>query len=146
MGDDELPTRIKIRLVVIVILFLALLIPYIVCSAGATIQYVGEQPVRPLTIDQMITHYADKYNVDEKLARDIIYCESRFVPDALNKKAVVGEDVGLFQLNSYYWQDNMALNGWNIYNIEDNIEAGMWLLSISGSDPWLWSKFCWSVR
>jgi len=140
MGD-EIPKRIKWEF--IIVLLLLLLIPHIV---GSSVQYIGEQPMRPLTIDQLITHYSDKYNVDESLARNIIFCESGFDPNALNTNAVVGEDVGLFQLNSYYWQKQMALNGWNIYIVEENIEAGMWLLSTEGSQPWLWSKKCWSYR
>ena len=146
MGE-EIPQRIKGLYTVITLLLL--LIPYMVGSSISCREEVGElidQPTRPLSIDQLITHHSTKYGVDEKLARDIIYCESRFYPDALNKKALVGEDVGLFQLNSHYWQETMALNGWDIYNTEDNIEAGIWLLSIEGSRPWYPSEHCWSCR
>jgi len=145
MEDTILPKRWGWILIVIL---LSILIPYIVLSKNTTIDFVmyKDKIVRPLSINQLITLYSEKYEVNEKLARDIIYCESRFKPYALNTKAVVGEDVGLFQLNSHYWQEIMALNGWNIYNIEDNIEAGMWLLSKSGSAPWLWSEHCWSRR
>jgi len=146
--SDDIPRWLGI-VTVLVIAFI-ILVPYISLSDlehEVEIQIV--QPVeeqRPLSIDQLIAHYSEKYDVNEKLARDIIYCESNFNPYALNIKAVVGEDVGLFQLNSHYWQETMALNGWDIYNIEDNIEAGMWLLSNSGSSPWGWSKHCWSIR
>ena len=145
MGDDEFPRRIG--WIVIIILFLLTLIPHIVGSSisyKSLVLYEDVQQVRPLTVNQLITLYAEKYEVDERLARNIISCESSFNPCALNVKAVIGEDVGLFQLNSHYWQETMALNGWDIYNIEDNIEAGMWLLSIEGSSPWGWSEHCWS--
>jgi len=148
MVNEDLPRWLAMILIGILLLIIAL--PYIVDSQvikyNKYIQYEQGQQIRPLTINQLITLYSEEYKVDEKLARDIIHCESRFKPYALNIKAVVGEDVGLFQLNSYYWQEQMALNGWDIYNVEDNIEAGMWLLSKSGSDPWIWSEHCWSKR
>ena len=109
----------------------------------------AESPVpikKPNTTDELISYYAEKYNVDEVLARNIIYCESRFLEDATNYKAVVGVDVGLFQFNTHYWQSYMAEKGLDIYKTEDNIEAGMWLLSVEGSAPWKWSKPCWSNR
>lgn len=140
----DIPQRIKWAL--IIILICSLLIPHIVGSSSTYIQYVGNQPLRPLSIDHLITHYSSEYDVDEKLARDIIYCESRFYADAINKDTAVGEDVGLFQLNSYYWQEVMAKLEWDIYEIEDNIEAGIWLMSIEGSKPWYASEFCWSKR
>jgi soluble lytic murein transglycosylase-like protein len=142
MGEI-IPRRIK-RTLLSVMMLPVLIAPNI---AGTTVTYVA--PIvesEPMTVESSITFYAEEYGVDEQLARDIIYCESRFLEDARNYDAVVGEDVGLFQLNSYYWQYVMAEKGWDIYNTKDNIEAGMWLLSVEGSTPWNWSKFCWSKR
>ena len=148
MESDILPRWWAIIMIGLLLFVLAL--PHIVGSQTikykSLVLYEDIRQVRPLSISQLITLYSEEYEVNEKLARDIIHCESRFKPYALNKKAVVGEDVGLFQLNSYYWQEQMALNGWDIYDVEDNIEAGMWLLSKSGSDPWIWSYGCWSKR
>ena len=146
--SDDIPTWQ--RIITVLVISLIILVPYISLSDWEhDVEIEITQPVeeqRPLSINQLIAHYSGKYNVNEKLARDIIYCESNFNPYALNVKAVIGEDVGLFQLNSHYWQETMALNGWDIYDIEDNIEVGMWLLSKSGSVPWNWSKACWSIR
>jgi len=144
MGDDKLPSRQRIGLVVV--LLLLLLIPNII---GSTFFYEAKPKQessfdKTYNIDHLITKYALMYMVDEKLARKIICCESNFNQDAINKKAVIGEDVGLFQLNSHYWQEHMASRGWDIYNTEDNIQAGMWLLSTEGSKPWTWSAGCWN--
>lgn len=142
MGED-IPRRIKVLIALLLVSML--IIPNILSSETV---YVQEQIPKPieLTIDELITLYANKYSVDEELARNIIFCESSFKPDAINKRAVVGEDVGLFQLNTYYWQDHMADRNWNIYDTEDNIEAGMWLMNMAGTTPWGWSKPCWSNR
>lgn len=147
MVNEDLPKRFATMFVVLLLIIVAL--PHIVVSYTKYNNYNlynGVQQNRPLSINQLISLYSEKYKVDEKLALDIIRCESSFNPYALNKKAVIGEDVGLFQLNSYYWQEEMALHGWDIYNVEDNIEAGMWLLSKSGSKPWKWSEHCWSKK
>jgi len=136
---EEIPKRIK-RTLLSVMIIPVLIVPNI---AGTTVRYIAPEVVsEPMTIESSITFYADEYGVDEQLARDIIYCESRFLEDARNYDAVVGEDVGLFQLNSYYWQKIMAERGWDIYNTKDNIEAGMWLLSVEGPTPWSWSFHC----
>lgn len=136
MGD-ELPRWVA-RVIILLLLLPTLYI-------GGTAQAEAPKPIlEQLTNNELITYYAKHYKVNEDLARDIIRCESNFNEDALNTKAVVGEDVGLFQLNSYYWQLHMAERGWDIYNTKDNIQAGMWLLSNSGSSPWVWSEHCWN--
>jgi len=138
MGE-ELPRRMAITIIMILIAFLHI----------AGVPAYAEAPVpieETFTTDELISNYAIKYNVDEVLARNIIYCESRFLEDARNYKAVVGVDVGLFQFNTHYWQTYMAERGLDIYDTEDNIEAGMWLLSVEGSAPWIWSRPCWSNR
>lgn len=85
-----------------------------------------------------------KYGVNERLASEIIRCESGYRPEARNTKAKVGVDIGYWQLNSYYWEEEMLSRGWDIYNPVDNLEAGFWLLAQQGSTPWNWSKHCWN--
>lgn len=107
----------------------------------------AENPDPPIqktyTTDEYITLFAEKYAVSEGLARRIIKCESNFDENARNYNAKVGVDIGYFQLNSYYWEGHMRKLGWNIYNPVQNLEAGFWLLSKQGSQPWVWSKHCW---
>lgn len=145
MSDDIIPKgclspKQWVKWLIVFALLLALLIPNLVGFSEVRTRSIK------LTTNELITQYSNEYNVNEKLVRDIIHCESNFNPNAINKEAVIGEDVGLFQLNSYYWQEVMAGMGWDIYNKEDNIEAGVWLLSVSGKDPWVHSKHCWSIR
>ena len=130
---EEIPKQVK-RIVLSVMIVPILLLPNI----AGSIEYIRPEE----SVDSLITVYAKRYGIDEQLARDIIRCESNFHEDAINKKAVVGEDVGIFQLNSYYWQDYMAERGWDIYNTKDNIQAGMWLLSTDGVKHWSWSAHC----
>jgi hypothetical protein len=101
-------------------------------------------PVYEKTFDSEIKRLSEKYKVEEKTARAIIWCESRNISTAVNRQAVVGIDVGYWQLNTYFWEVEMRNRGWNIYDKWDNLEAGFWLVSVSGLKPWKWSEPCWS--
>lgn len=99
--------------------------------------------LRPWSYEEAFVRHSRDYGVPEQRARDIIWCESRGKAEARNYQAVVGVDIGYWQLNSYYWEVPMAERGWDIYNPEHNLEAGFWLYSVQGSDPWNWSAHCW---
>jgi len=59
------------------------------------------------SLTEKITLYADKYGVDQYMARDIMWCESRLYPDVTNQNrneegVVWSTDYGYWQLNDYY--------------------------------------------
>ena len=108
--------------------------------------YLGPTPSIAVaeTVDSTITRLAKEYQVDELLARKIMWCESRNKPDEknINKNGTV--DYSYWQINSFYWGKEMAELGWDVKNPGHNLEAGFHILSEHGSKPWVWSKKCWS--
>lgn len=98
--------------------------------------------IKAPTVYEKIHTLSKKYGVPEQVAIDIMRCESKLNPMAVNHQAVVGKDIGYWQLNSYYWEEEMLRLGWDIYNPDDNLEAGFWLYSKQGAQPWSWSAHC----
>ena len=103
--------------------------------------------VSHLEFTDRVTYYANKYKVNEYVARDIMWCESELHPKAINynineEGIIWSEDYGYWQLNDYYWEGTMLGMGWDIYDEDNNLEAGMWLLSVMGTSPWIASKPC----
>lgn len=96
-------------------------------------------------IDTHITYLSSEYGLNENLVRRIIQCESGFVKDAIGTKAVVGKDIGLFQLNTYYHKNTMLSRGMDIYDPKDNLEYGFMLLNKEGVKPWEASSKCWRL-
>lgn len=99
----------------------------------------------PETLEAKITRLSVEYEVDEKVALAIMKCESGLRPEAINVNKNETIDYGLWQINNFYWEDYMFEMGWDIKNPDDNLEAGFYLLSVSGTAPWIWSKHCWSA-
>jgi hypothetical protein len=100
-----------------------------------------------LTLQQQIHQLNLKYQTqvsDQKIYR-IIECESHGQQSARNYHAVVGVDVGLFQLNIHYHLSRAASMGFNIYTSQGNLEYGFVLLKESNTKPWSWSRSCWDV-
>lgn len=100
--------------------------------------------VNPLT---RLSELSEKYGVSQAISERIIQCESGGVAEAKNINYIDGipwsEDVGYWQINNYFHEESLALLGWDIYNPEDNLEAGFFLLSTQGLQPWDASSFCW---
>lgn len=111
-----------------------------VVSASPVIE-IAEPQVK--TFDSEVSRLALKYNQDETLARRIIKCESSNNAHATGTRAVVGQDIGYWQINSYFHEKPALKMGYDIYNWEDNLEYGFILLSNEGTRPWNASKYCW---
>ena len=97
------------------------------------------------TLNETIERLARKYHQSVKVAKAIIHCESKGKQSARNYQAVVGVDIGMWQLNSYYHSKSAARMGFDIYKSADNLEYGFVLLSEQGLLPWSASKYCWSA-
>ena len=102
--------------------------------------------VQELTLDQKIDKYATEYHVNPVVARAIISCESGGDPNALGTMAVIGQDIGIWQINDYFHEETANKLGLNIYNQDNNLRYGMILLFEQGTSPWKWSKSCWSKK
>lgn len=95
-------------------------------------------------IMEAISRYARLYKVDEALMKKIIRCESRFKIKARNTETVVGVDVGLGQINTYYHDKQMKRMGLDIRNVTDNIEYMAYLMAKNGTSDYQASKRCWN--
>lgn len=95
------------------------------------------------TLSQAVHRLALKYNQDETLINRLIECESGGKQSARNYNTVVGVDVGVFQINTFFHQSRAESLGYNIYTLEGNLAYGFVLLKEQGTTPWNWSKFCW---
>jgi len=113
-----------------------------------TESYIQTPVVVSLTMPEMIDKYSKKYNVLAHTMTVIIKCESKAYPKAINeninKKGVVwSRDYGPFQINDYFHKVPAEKMGLSIYDLEDNIEYGAYLLSKNGTQPWKASSYCW---
>ena len=108
--------------------------------------YQPKIEIRVETLDEKIDRLALSFKVSSSTARAIMFCESSMNEDArhYNKNKTV--DVGIWQINNYYWEDYLKDRGLDIYNHEDNLSAGFYLLDTYGTSLWNWSKHCWSKR
>ncbi|ENY1827847.1 lytic transglycosylase domain-containing protein [Salmonella enterica] len=71
-------------------------------------------------IEKIITHYADKFNIDPRIIFEIIRQESGFDPDATGRQTKYGTAKGLMQLMDM----NSKPHGIDPYNPEENIRVG----------------------
>ena len=92
-------------------------------------------PIRyyDVTINGEVQEYVDEYiakygNIlPKELVYSIIYTESRFDPEAYNKRSKCS---GIMQLNPRYFSDEIESFGYDsIFDTEGNIEVGIWYLS-----------------
>lgn len=99
-------------------------------------------------IKNLVNRYAKKYQVSSKKMLAIISCESQNDPNSVNenirKGKVWSRDRGLMQLNDFFQKDEAEKMGLSIYNMEDNVEFGAYLMSKQGTIPWSASRKCWS--
>lgn len=127
---------------------LLLLIICVALMAGYRIS-TAEAPLEPeRTLDEWISFYADVYDQDEALAREIMRCEASMYGGAINHNrradgSIWSTDTGLWQINDYYHEDRAKSMGLDIWDDVDNIRYGFILLKEQGVQPWSASEHCW---
>jgi len=89
-----------------------------------------------------IEQKSQEYGVDRTLAYDIMWCESRVTPHAVNHNTNGTTDYGYWQINDVHL-DTMIGLGLERTDPSDNLEYGFILLSESGTQPWSASQHCW---
>lgn len=92
--------------------------------------------VLPLKYQDMVEKYAAQYQLEESLVYGVIFCESRFEPEAVSS----ADAVGLMQVTketSWWAAEQMGLdpNTIDLTNPDTNIRIGCWYLH------WLYEKF-----
>jgi len=141
--------RIGFYLAILVVVFISLYSTkntYVVWIEDGVIKTSEGEEITPIekTLDGEIDRLAVKYSVDKELATKIIYCESRNLPTAIRINTTGTIDYSYWQINNYYWEQEMKDLGWDIKVPEDNLEAGFYLLNKYGDSLWNWSRFCWN--
>ena len=114
-----------------------LMFPY--CFAESHVAYV-----RAKTVEEKIEIQATKLSLNPKLVKKIVNCESKGKQIARGHLAVVGVDIGVFQLNSHFHEVKAKEKGFDIYDEDDNIAYGLWLMKKEGTMPWKSSRLCWN--
>ena len=88
----------------------------------------------------------DVFSTDSDLAIKIAYCESELT-QFKNGKIYRGEknknDIGIFQINSIIWKDEILQQKLDIYTTSGNIHFAYWLYYNFGTKPWYLSQGCW---
>lgn len=92
--------------------------------------------VLPLKYQDMVEKYAAQYQLEESLVYGVIFCESRFEPEAVSS----ADAVGLMQVTKetgWWAAEQMGLdpNTIDLTNPDTNIRIGCWYLH------WLYEKF-----
>jgi hypothetical protein len=77
---------------------------------------------------------------------DIAKCESgskQFNDDGTVVRGIVNPlDVGIWQINEYYWLEPSRRLGFDIYTAEGNAAMALWLYNHFDVSPWSWSAPC----
>lgn len=116
-------------------------------SSSVTLLYVAD--IKPLRLGfikkDFFTGYQD--------LKEICACETTWNKEAepvhsingavvINKDSVIGTDVGICQINTYYHEKRAKQLGYDLYELEDNIAFAKLLFNEQGVTPWKWSKKC----
>jgi len=96
---------------------------------------------------QLLVYYSQKYSVDAGLVYRIIDCESGFDLYARNPSSTAKS---YFQFLSSTWKSTMKRmkepENSSVFDPENQIKAGIWLLSKDGTRHWLASQSCWKIN
>lgn len=77
----------------------------------------------------------------------ISWCESKFrqfnADGTIHRGEINPNDVGLFQINTYYHLETAKKMNIDIFTPEGNLDYAEYLFEKEGSRPWNSSKGCW---
>lgn len=78
---------------------------------------------------------------------DVAYCETKFKHFNQYGTVLRGEltpkDVGVMQINEYYWSESAEKMGLDLHNFADNMTFARFLYNKYGTKPWTSSSHCW---
>lgn len=103
-------------------------------------------PDAKLDNEALIERYARRHNHNTAVVKAVVECESRMYENATGTQAVVGKDIGLMQINTYYHEDRAERMEIDIHTRSGNLEYGMRLMKEKGLQPWSASRHCWGPK
>lgn len=113
-------------------------------SQVAKVAVADEITDEPHTLEAYVREYFAKTPVLAEIAR----CESHFRHFDRNGKLLRGtmtpEDVGVMQINEFFHADTAKKLGFDIHDIDGNMDYAKYIFEKSGTQPWSASKPCWS--
>lgn len=101
---------------------------------------------KPESIQEIILKEARIAGMDGNRVLKIAMCESNFDSAAIGERAVVGKDLGLFQINSYFHGDRADELGLDLMDAYDNTKFAVMLMRSEGLKPWKASQHCWAKK
>jgi hypothetical protein len=100
------------------------------------------------SVREYIKAQAIESGVDVSVALRIASCEGglrQFNPDGSVLRGIINpHDIGIFQINEKYHLKNAQKLGFDIFTQKGNVDYAIDLMEKEGTNPWNWSKDCWS--
>lgn len=99
-------------------------------------------------VSQNVEYEVRNFFKDRSILIRIAWCESRFKHYDSNGGLLRGHrnknDVGVMQINEFYHADNALHMGYDLYTPQGNLGYAKWLFERHGTEPWFYSRGCWS--
>lgn len=109
---------------------------------------VKAEDYQPISDSKNIEKFVNDYFADIPILAAIAKCESRYRHLDKNGDVVKGErdsrDTGVMQINLFYHAQTAKKLGYDIYNLDDNVEYARYLYEKEGAKPWMSSSACWA--
>ena len=109
---------------------------------------VRAEDYQPISDSKNIEKFVNDYFADIPILRAIAKCESRYRHLDKNGDVVTGErdkrDTGVMQINLFYHAKTAEKLGYDIHDLDDNVEYARYLYEREGVKPWMSSSACWA--
>jgi hypothetical protein len=115
-------------------------------TAFLALPQVNYPPHAPI-VDAVLPTQIQKLELPAVMTR-IAECESNNKHFDEDGNVLIGDinkhDIGKFQINALYWDEEADSLGLDIYSEEGNEAFALELYDRYGTKPWKWSKKCWN--
>jgi hypothetical protein len=114
-----------------------------ISSSGLEISAMTQPEIQVISVDLLIKQKAKEYGLDYATLDKIVSCESQYNINAIGRKAKVGVDMGLLQVNTHYHTERAKSLGYDLNIPEQSFEYGLKLMKSGGLGAWSSSESCW---
>lgn len=109
-------------------------------QAPVVVAKTVQTPVKKVdSIDSMVYKYAAQYNVSAEVMNKVLFCESRFNPNAYNKNDPNGGSFGIaqFQKTTFeHYSKKAGIENGDYYNPDDSIKTMAYMFSLKQENQW----------